>query len=98
MKQPPKSTSKSTSKSISKKIVSKKLVSKKLILINDHYNTFDHVVDCLVSLCDHDPVQAEQCALLTHYQGKCEILVGTYDDLELVKEDLSIYGLKVKII
>ena len=30
----------------------------RLVLINDDFNTFDHVVDCLVSLCDHTPIQA----------------------------------------
>ena len=35
-----------------------KLTTKRLILLNDDYNTFDHVIDCLVSLCDHETVQA----------------------------------------
>ena len=70
----------------------------RLVLINDDFNTFDHVVDCLVSLCDHTPLQAEQCALLTHYKGNCELLVGEYQDLELIKEDLYLYGLDTQIV
>ena len=38
-----------------------RLVKVNLFLIDDDYNTFDHVVDCLVSLCDHNKIQKEQC-------------------------------------
>ncbi|MBG65454.1 MAG: hypothetical protein CMP73_02205 [Flavobacteriales bacterium] len=75
-----------------------KLTTKRLILLNDDYNTFDHVIDCLVSLCDHETVQAEQCALLTHYTGSCEILVGELEDLKFIKEDLILYGINVEIV
>ena len=88
MKENPKSTPK-TSYS--------KVVEKTLVLINDDYNTFDHVVDCLTSLCDHGPIQAEQCALLTHYKGSCDVMKGKNSDLELIKDDLSLYGLNVEI-
>ena len=29
-----------------------------IILYNDDINTFDHVIDCLISICDHTPLQA----------------------------------------
>ena len=35
--------------------------------------TFEHVINCLVAICEHDELQAEQCALLAHYKGVCEI-------------------------
>ena len=89
MKETPKSTSKTNFS---------KVAEKALVLINDDYNTFDHVVDCLISLCDHKPIQAEQCALLTHYKGSCEVLIGEYTDLELIKDDLALYGLNVEIL
>ena len=88
-----KNTSKFTSRPSSNTVEEKSLV-----LINDNHNTFDYVVDCLVSLCDHELVQAEQCALLTHYKGSCNILSGKYGDLELIKEDLILYGLDVEIL
>ena len=53
-----------------------------LVLYNDEHNTFDHVIEMLVSVCGHDATQAEQCALLVHFKGKCTVLSGTYDDLE----------------
>ena len=77
---------------------SSKIKVKSLFLINDDYNSFDHVVDCLTAICDHDELQAEQCALLTHYKGSCEIVVGDTADLEPIKEDLALYGLNVEIL
>ena len=74
-----------------------KIREKSLILLNDNQNTFNHVIDCLISLCDHDPIQAEQCAMLTHYKGSCEVLLGESIDLELVKKDLILYGLNVEV-
>ena len=75
-----------------------KIKVKSLFLINDDYNSFDYVVDCLTAICDHEPIQAVQCALLTHYKGSCEIMLGDNDDLLPVQEDLSLYGLNVEIL
>jgi len=36
----------------------------------------------LVAACDHTPIQAEQCSLIVHYKGKCNVKSGDYDDLE----------------
>jgi len=30
----------------------------------------------LVEICGHDPVQAEQCALIAHHKGSCEVKSG----------------------
>jgi ATP-dependent Clp protease adaptor protein ClpS len=54
----------------------------KIVLFNDEVNTFDHVIDMLVAACDHTPIQAEQCSLIVHYKGKCNVKSGDYDDLE----------------
>ena len=40
-----------------------------IVLFNDDVNTFDHVIDTLISVCDHTPEQAEQCSLIVHYNG-----------------------------
>lgn len=53
-----------------------------LVLYNDEHNTFDHVIEMLISICEHDALQAEQCALMVHFKGKCSVLSGTYDELE----------------
>lgn len=53
-----------------------------LILYNDDFNTFDHVIECLVKYCRHSPEAAEQCAFIVHYHGKCTVKYGTYEDLK----------------
>ena len=72
--------------------------NKVLYLLNDEYNTFEHVINCLVTICDHSELQAEQCALLTHYKGSCEIAIGRVEDLIPLQEDLALYGLDVEIL
>jgi ATP-dependent Clp protease adaptor protein ClpS len=68
-----------------------------LVLFNDDVNTFDYVIDSLVEVCDHDVVQAEQCAYLVHYTGKCEVKNGSFDQLKPLRIELSRRGLKVAI-
>ena len=80
------------------KAASSKIKVKSLFLINDDFNSFDYVVDCLTAICDHETIQAEQCALLTHYKGSCEIVIGVNADLEPLREDLALYGLNVEIL
>jgi ATP-dependent Clp protease adaptor protein ClpS len=82
----------------SSKVYSIKNTEKVLYLINDEYNTFEHVINCLVAICEHDEFQAEQCALLTHYKGSCDIAVGKTQDLIPLQEDLALYGLDVEIL
>ena len=70
----------------------------RVILLNDDYNTIDHVIDCLEAICDHSSLQAEQCAVITHYQGQCAIKKGLIEELEFFRQDLSLYGLNVEIL
>lgn len=55
---------------------------REIILHNDDVNTFDHVIACLMEICGHEPIQAEQCAYIVHYNGKCSVKRGTFDQLE----------------
>jgi ATP-dependent Clp protease adaptor protein ClpS len=71
--------------------------TKVIILYNDDYNTFDHVINCLLKYCDHNSIQAEQCALLVHHNGKCDVKHGSYDKLKPVCEALLEQGLTAKI-
>lgn len=52
-----------------------------IILYNDDVNTFDHVIECLVKICDHTFIQAEQCAYIVHYSGKCSVKTGSLEEL-----------------
>tara|TARA_Y100000588_G_C13605688_1_gene649008 strand:- start:93 stop:362 length:270 start_codon:yes stop_codon:yes gene_type:complete len=75
-----------------------KVNQKSLVLFNDDFNSFDHVIDCLVAICEHDPIQAEQCALITHFNGRCVIKNGNTEDLLYLKNDLQHYNLDAVII
>ena len=69
-----------------------------LVLFNDNHNTFDHVIDSLMSICGHDALQAEQCALLVHFKGKCAVKSGAYADLLPRCSALLDAGLSAEII
>jgi len=56
-------------------------LDRELVLFNDDYNTFDHVIDTLIKVCEHSAVQAEQCSLIVHYNGKCTVKTGPLEDL-----------------
>lgn len=68
-----------------------------LILYNDEINTFDHVIKSLVEVCGHDAVQAEQCALIVHFKGSCEVKIGIPEILNAMSRSLNAKGLKSKV-
>lgn len=68
-----------------------------LVLFNDNINTFDHVIKSLVEICGHDPVQAEQCALIVHFKGSCEIKTGLKEVLYVMSKSLNSKGLNSKV-
>jgi ATP-dependent Clp protease adaptor protein ClpS len=69
----------------------------KIYLINDDHNSFDHVIEVLMLVCKHEPIQAEQCALLTHHKGSCEVKVGPFEKLIPIYDGLTSNGLTAKI-
>ncbi len=69
-----------------------------IVLFNDEVNTFDHVIDTLIAVCDHSPEQAEQCSLIVHYNGKCTVKTGEYSDLEPRCSKLLQAGLSAEIV
>ena len=69
-----------------------------IVLYNDDYNTFDHVIETLIYTCDHTPEQAEQCSLLVHYKGKCTVKTGPYEDLEPRCSKILDAGLSAEIV
>ena len=70
---------------------------KSLILYNDDYNTFDHVINCLVEICDHDGIQAEQCAYIVHFNGKCDVMHGEESKLDTCCRLLKTKGLSAVV-
>ena len=63
-------------------------LKKKLIVWNDEIHSFDFVIEALVTVCDHTLAQAEQCTMLIHHKGKCDVKNGTYEDLKVMKDQL----------
>ncbi|HMI08461.1 MAG TPA: ATP-dependent Clp protease adaptor ClpS [Flavobacterium sp.] len=73
-------------------------VNNEIVLYNDDVNTFDHVIDTLIDVCRHTSEQAEQCALLVHYKGKCTVKTGSYDELKPQCSQLLEAGLSAEIV
>ena len=69
-----------------------------IILYNDDVNTFDHVIDTLMKVCDHTLEQAKQCSIIVHYKGKCSVRTGSYSDLKPRCTKLLEAGLSAEII
>jgi ATP-dependent Clp protease adaptor protein ClpS len=68
-----------------------------LILHNDDHNLFEFVITSLVEVCAHTFEQAEQCALIAHFKGSCEIKNGTLNELEMYHKELAFRDLTVSI-
>ncbi|MBL7923740.1 MAG: ATP-dependent Clp protease adaptor ClpS [Bacteroidia bacterium] len=68
-----------------------------LVLYNDEVNTFDWVIESLISICNHDRDQAEQCSLIVHHNGKCSVKEGNFARLRPMCEALLDRGLSATI-
>ena len=69
-----------------------------IVLFNDEVNTFEHVIETLIDVCEHTSEQAEQCSLIVHHNGKCTVKTGEYSDLEPRCSRLLQAGLSAEII
>ena len=72
-------------------------IESKLIVYNDDFNTFDWVIDCLCNYLKHTQEQAQQCALLIHMKGKCQVKSGSRTKLQPMKEALTDAGISAVI-
>ncbi len=73
-------------------------VNNEIVLYNDDVNTFDHVIETLIRVCNHTSEQAEQCAILVHYKGKCTVKTGSFEELIPQCTKLLEAGLSAEII
>lgn len=64
-----------------------------LVLFNDDVNSFDYIIESLIEVCDHNSEQAEQCAMIAHFKGKCGIKFGTLSELEPLNNELNKRGI-----
>ena len=90
----------STKEKVLEKVVLKEIVSlnNEIVLYNDDVNTFDHVIETLIRVCSHTSEQAEQCALIVHYNGKCTVKTGSLKELTPQCLQLLEAGLSAEIV
>ena len=69
-----------------------------LIVYNDDFNTFDHVINTLIKVCKHEKLQAEQCTYIIHFTGKCAVKKGTFKELRHMKEGILDAGINAEIL
>jgi ATP-dependent Clp protease adaptor protein ClpS len=69
----------------------------KLVLYNDNVHDFMYVVACLIRFCKHEPLQAEQCAIIAHNKGKCSVKTGDFLEMLELKSNLENLELKTDI-
>ena len=70
---------------------------KNLVVHNDEFNTFDHVINTLIKVCKHDAHQAEQCTYIIHYKGKCSVKNGSLNELKPMKDGVTDAGISATI-
>jgi len=70
---------------------------KDIVIFNDDYNTFQHVIDTLIKVCKHDQIQAEQCTWIIHFKGECAVKKGSFSELKPMKEAICEVGIDAKI-
>lgn len=68
-----------------------------LVLFNDNEHDMTYVISCLIGICQHEPFQAEQCTLIAHHNGKCEVKIGTMPYLRSLNTRLAECGLTTEI-
>lgn len=68
-----------------------------IMLYNDDFNTFDWVIENLIKYCNHNKIQAEQCALIVHTKGKHAVKYGELTELAPICQTLADCGLSVKL-
>jgi ATP-dependent Clp protease adaptor protein ClpS len=69
-----------------------------LVVFNDDFNTFDHVIETLIKVCKHTNEQAEQCTWLIHFKGKCAVKSGSMEFLKPMREAICEAGIDARIL
>ena len=68
-----------------------------LVVFNDAVNTFEHVINTLIKVCNHSTEQAEQCTWLIHFKGKCTVKHGTFDELAAMRNAICERGISAEV-
>ncbi|TAG55315.1 MAG: ATP-dependent Clp protease adaptor ClpS [Cytophagales bacterium] len=68
-----------------------------LVVYNDDINSFDFVIETLIEICEHTPLQAEQCTILIHYKGKCAVRTGSFDVMAKMRTEICNRGISAEV-
>ena len=60
-----------------------------VILHNDDYNSFEHVIRCLMNICNKSHIVAKTIAFTVHNSGKCEVECGEKDEMKKISQKLN---------
>lgn len=69
-----------------------------LVVFNDDFNTFEHVIKVLIKVCKHSQEQAEQCTMIIHYKGKCAVKKGSREELKPMCQAILDAGIQAAIL
>lgn len=84
----------STTLDKSTQVVKKTYPNYKVIVLNDDFNTFDHVANCLIKyIPDMTTDQAWELTNQVHHQGQAIVWTGPQEQAELYHQQLRREGL-----
>jgi ATP-dependent Clp protease adaptor protein ClpS len=88
------STAPTVTQERSAQVVRKPYPNYKIIVLNDDFNTFEHVAKTLVTYIPHmTPDQAWQLTNQVHFEGQAIVWVGPLEQAELYHSQLTRAGL-----
>ncbi|MBI3232560.1 MAG: ATP-dependent Clp protease adaptor ClpS [Bacteroidetes bacterium] len=61
-----------------------------LVLYNDDVTPFNYVIESLMTVCKHQALQAEQCALIAHTTGRAIVKSGAFKVIAAMHEALEL--------
>src|SRR5690625_7410727 len=67
-----------------------------LIVYNDDYNTFYHVIQCFIEILQHSEQQAEQLSLIIHFNAKAVVKTAPLSVLKPRNDELLYIGLSTE--
>lgn len=69
----------------------------KIVVFNDDVNTFEHVINTFVEVLGHTYEQADQCAHIIHYKGKCTVKEGLFKELVPLRNAICERGISAEV-
>jgi ATP-dependent Clp protease adaptor protein ClpS len=69
----------------------------KVVIYNDDVNSFQYIMACLIRFCKHEPIQAEQCAVIAHNKGRCSVKSGDFLEMFDLKNTFDSLDIKSEI-